>query len=567
MNIVAVNDGHNASAVLMTGGRIVGALQEERLTRVKNQSGFPERALDHLLRDHGLRYADVDDFIFCSTWLPGTPTADRGERIRRYRKSYTPAYAARHLAKRLGVKRIVGPVTRGRRRRRLERAGVEPGRISFMDHHTCHAASAYFGQPERDEPVLVLTNDGAGDDLAATVRASRGGEMKLVASTSMEASIGEVWAVVTALMGMAPLEHEHKLMGLAPYAPGGPAERVRDVFAGMFEFTGDGLSWRMRAGAPAAPMAYNYLRRKLEFMRFDWIAAGLQRFTEEFLGQWAANCVAATGLRRLALAGGTFMNVKVNQRIMEMPEVDSLYVVPSCGDETNPVGAVYRRHFRATGRWPEPLTHLYLGTRWSDEDVRTAFDAYPFVKTARIERADDIAERTAALLAEGEVVAWFQGREEFGARALGARSLLADPMRPGIVRRINAMIKSRDFWMPFAASMLDDVADRYCRNPKGVAAPWMVLTFDTRNTGEIAAGVHPEDGTCRPQVVYESWNPRFHRLLEAFRARTGRGAVLNTSFNLHGLPIASAPRDAFQVLDDSGLGHLAIGDWLVSATG
>ena len=354
MNIAAVNDGHNASAVLMVGGRIVGALQEERLTRVKNQAGFPGRALDRLLRDHRLRYADIDDFVFCSTWLPAAPPAERRERIRRYKKPYTPAHAVRRLAKRLGAKRVIGPLNRRERLRPIERTGVDPGRVSFMDHHTCHAASAYFGQPEPDEPVLVLTNDGAGDDLAATVRVGRRGAMDLVASTPMEASVGEVWAVVTALMGMVPLEHEHKLMGLAPYAPEDPARRVRDIFAGMFEFTNDGLSWRMCAGAPATPMAYNYLRRQLEFMRFDWIAAGLQRFTEEFLARWAANCVAATGVRRLALAGGTFMNVKLNQRIMELAEVDSLYVVPSCGDETNPVGAVYLRHFQTAGRRPEP---------------------------------------------------------------------------------------------------------------------------------------------------------------------------------------------------------------------
>ena len=565
MKIAAFNDGHNGSVVLLVDGQIVGALQEERLTRVKNQPGYPQKALAYLLKTHGLQLDDIDRFIFCSTYLPITSHADRTEQIRAYKKSYSPLQFAKIVAKKYGAKKILSSLTRRMRAQPAARAGVPGDKIGFIDHHTCHAASAYFGKGELQKPVLVLTNDGAGDGVCATVRVGERGEMKKLAEIHLDHSVGELWAIMTALMGMVPMEHEYKLMGMAPYAPVAPSEKVRDIFANMFEFEGDGLTWRTASGTPPIPMAYNHLREELEFKRFDWICAGLQMFTEDFLVRWVRNCIAHTGVHDLALAGGTFMNVKLNQRILELPEVDSLYLTPSCGDETNPIGACYLEYFHRTNRYPTPVTGLYLGTSWSDEQVRDAFDLYPFTKALSVERCDDIERRTAELVAEGHVVARFQGAEEFGARALGARSIVADPTKPNVIKEINEMIKSRDFWMPFAASILDTDADRYCVNPKGMSAPYMIVTFDTQETQDVAAGTHPYDGTCRPQVIYEAWNPSYYRLVSEFKKITGRAAVLNTSFNLHGLPIASSPRDAFHVLNESGLSYLAINNFLLSA--
>jgi carbamoyltransferase len=176
----------------------------------------------------------------------------------------------------------------------------------------------------------------------------------------------------------------------------------------------------------------------------------------------------------------------------------------------------------------------------------------------------DLEDAVAELLAKGEVVARAAGREEFGARSLGNRAIIGDPTVPDVVRVVNKAIKSRDFWMPFAPSVMAEAADRYLHNPKGLVAPYMILSFDSRNTAEVKAACHPEDGTIRPQVVTREGNPSYHRLIECFQKRTGRGAVLNTSFNIHGEPIVSSAADAIDVMQRSGLLHLALGPFLIS---
>jgi carbamoyltransferase len=259
------------------------------------------------------------------------------------------------------------------------------------------------------------------------------------------------------------------------------------------------------------------------------------------------------------------MNVKANKRIMELPEVESVYVFPSCGDETNSFGAAFLvyAHERTRKGLPidsEPMGPLYLGSEFDDGEIKAVLKEYPF----RHQYVETIEKEIAYLLAKGEIVARFKGRMEFGARALGNRSILADPSRREVIRTINDMIKNRDFWMPFAPSILAERAPDYLINPKNIAAPYMVMAFDTAcNTDQFCASVHPYDRTVRPQVVNASWNPGYYSLLKEFEKLTGRGAILNTSFNLHGHPIVCTPRDALQVFSDSGLRFMGIGNFLV----
>ena len=258
------------------------------------------------------------------------------------------------------------------------------------------------------------------------------------------------------------------------------------------------------------------------------------------------------------------MNVKLNKAIGELPEVDDLYVFPSCGDETNALGAAWA-FLSDLGQANDihPLESLYLGPEHVLEDYQKAAERAKELGWF-ISSPSDIEAAVADLLSQGEVVARAQGREEFGARALGNRSILADPTRPDVVRTVNNAIKCRDFWMPFAPSVMIEFADRYIHNPKGFAAPYMILAFDSRNTPEVKAACHPEDGTIRPQIVTKSQNPGFHRILDQFQQRTGRGTLLNTSFNIHGEPIVSSPADAIDVMQRSGLRYLALGPFLIS---
>jgi carbamoyltransferase len=265
------------------------------------------------------------------------------------------------------------------------------------------------------------------------------------------------------------------------------------------------------------------------------------------------------------------MNVKANQLLSEMDEVEEIFIFPSCGDETNAIGAaywVYVEECRKRGQAldMQPLSDLYWGKEFSDDEIEQALVAFPFSTKVKVETPQNIERRIAELLASSHVVARFNGRMEFGARALGNRSILANPADPRVIKTINEMIKQRDFWMPFAPSVNVERVRDYLRKPKDIPAPYMVITFDSipEKVSVFAAGVHPYDGTARPQEVMESHNPRYHRLIQYYGDITGEEIILNTSFNLHGFPIAYTPEQAFITLDNSGLQYLAIGSFLIS---
>jgi carbamoyltransferase len=565
LRILGIHDGHNAAAALLEDGRVVAAVQEERLNREKNWNGFPSRSIEWVLRYAGAVPGDLDAVALNGHHMPYPK--DRDGLLREYRETATAGGRLRRVARRTPLKALHRAARRRNRLQQVVDLGVAPGRIHFVEHHTAHAAAAYYGYGEHEAPVLVLTNDGMGDGLCASVRIGRNGRLQPVLAVVPEAdSVGNLYAVVTFLMGMVPLEHEYKLMGMAPYAPESGRDKVHALLRNLMEFAPpDGVTWRRRGGCPETYYSYAYLRRLLELQRFDGICAGLQTWGEEMLVQWVRNCITATGIRRIVLSGGVFMNVKANKVISELPEVESLFVFPSCGDETNAIGAAYwlEAEVGRGGSAIPPLGDLYWGRSFDDAQIEEALrrraGPWGYRKVA------DIEEMVAGLLAEGEIVARATDRAEFGARALGNRSILADAARPEVVRVVNEMIKSRDFWMPFAPAILPERAADYLVNPKDLPAPYMVLSFDTTPLGEeLRAALHPYDATARPAVVPRAWNPAFYRLLKAFERETGRGGILNTSFNLHGAPMVDSPDDALDVLESSGLKFLAMGRWLVA---
>jgi carbamoyltransferase len=371
-----------------------------------------------------------------------------------------------------------------------------------------------------------------------------------------------------------PLEHEYKLMGMAPYASEKASRQVHELFRGLMQFrTDDPLVWERRNGCPETYYSYDFFRRLLELRRFDAVCGGLQLFTEEMLSTWARNAIRKTGIHKLALAGGCFMNVKANKVILEMPEVESLFVLPSCGDESSALSAAWwwraqRGLEGGDGPGVEPLRDVYLGPEATRADEERALERFKAGEWLDVEASGDLEARAAELLAQGEVVARCKGRMEFGARSLGNRAILADPTRPEVVRIINDMVKNRDFWMPFAPSIVEECEADYVSNPKRVPAPYMILSFDTTDrVADLAAAIHPYDRSARPQIVSRDWNPDYHHLISEFRRRTGRGAILNTSFNLHGFPIANTPEDGLDVLKNSGLDHLLLNHFLVHKKG
>jgi carbamoyltransferase len=457
------------------------------------------------------------------------------------------------------------------RTRRLASLGLDVGPLASVDHHTAHAAAAYYGSGWAGK-VLVITCDGGGDRRSATVSIGERGQIQPIASIPEDDSIGHLYSMVTYYLGMTPLEHEYKVMGLAPY--GGKLCAVREhasLFANLFESDPrNSLVWRRRKGVPPMCSAYNLIRKLLYRKRFDLVAAGLQQFTQDMLTQWVRNCVRATGIRRVVCSGGVFMNVKANQELLALPEIEELFIFPSSGDETNSIGAayfVYAQECLRAGRAVniEPIGPIYWGRGFDDAEAETALREFKGQSRLCYKHVQNIERLVAEALARGEVVARAKERMEFGARALGNRSILARADNVQGVRLINDMIKNRDFWMPFAPAVLLERSEEYYCKPKPMAAPYMVITFDSQPNArdKCWATLHPQDCSVRPQEVTESWNPEFYRLIKYYEEITGEGIILNTSFNLHGYPVVYQPADALGVFDHSGLQYLALGNWWV----
>ena len=583
MIILGINETHCATAAVLKDGKIVGCASEERFTRVKNDAGYPRRAVDALLAQLGLAPRDIDAVGLAGARMAAKEWLDRVLQDEAYSREYygvrLPS-TRRALGKRfrkLGAKFGLIDASRGKfgipQAERLalvtDHLGIATDRIVCLDHHTCHAAAAYFGSPFRGAPALVLTNDNSGDGLCATVSTAEGPRLaRYEATPSAPGSLGALYSFVTLYLGMKFGEHEYKVMGLAPYASRAEAQRAYRALKGIFDLV-EGTPCRFQWLRPGE--RYQLLQRACLALRFDGVAGGAQQLLEEVLLRWVRIARSRRDGSRLALGGGVFMNVKANMLIGEEPGIEDLFVFPSCGDESNAVGAAYLVYLQECARRgiapaPEPFGPAYLGPEVADAEIEAFIRERNLEARYKVTLHDRIEEKIAELLVSDGVVARCAGRMEFGARALGNRSILANPSDHRVVPLINRMIKNRDFWMPFAPTILKEREADYLVNPKGLASPYMMLAFRTqeKRQGELIAALHPQDATARPQILEETWNPEYHRIIREFERRTGIGAVLNTSFNLHGEPIVCTPADAVDTFERSGLPHLALGHWLIS---
>jgi carbamoyltransferase len=568
MKILGIHDGHNSGATLLIDGAIAAAVCEERLTRRKNEVGYPKLSIDEVLSVAGVAASELDQVVYASNFMHTAEHLETAAEWYRAGKEDQERDAKRD-------KSYLKAVFDTRKQERIDQAvvhlGISSDRVSFVEHHLAHGAAAYYGAPMAlNEPILILTCDGAGDGVSASVSIGNGTEIKRIAQTQRKASLGKVYSRVTYALGLKPWEHEYKVLGLAPYSEQKYAEEIRDILKEHLTLSKDGLSFELVNDLESSYIYY-FLRDKFECKRFDAISGGVQMFTEELLTEWVARCVAHTGIRKVVCGGGVFMNVKANKLIGEIDGVDELFVFPSCGDESLSFGAVWLEYARLAGaeagKARTPLEHCYLGREFSNDDCRAAIEAAIGDSGCVYRRYDAINQSVAKLLAGGNnVVARFAGRMEWGARALGNRSILTNPAEWQNVEKINAMIKKRDFWMPFAPSMLAEHSDDLIVNPKGFTSPYMMLAFDTHaNTNRsISAATHPRDKTARAQFVSQESNAGYHELIKTFGDLTGTYCVLNTSFNLHGYPLINTPEEAMEVFLDSGLDYLALGDYLVA---
>lgn len=578
MNILGINTGLGASVCLLQSGRIRIAIEEERLTRTKNGGGFPDLSLKYLQTHYGDVLDNLDIVAICD--LEDQVMA-MDELLDRYHRRFHPD--GQPAWKKVGhkalsasipepVKRTLRPAPQSIDLVSLVRAGLPEidlpdSKFRRLLHHDCHAAAAYYGlAPDMDRPYLVMTLDGGGDRECGSISIGCNGRLERVTSIGSAGSVGGLYSAITYLMGFKPHEHEYKIMGLAPYTPEHYGDGVYAVLSDYLQLDDDkGLVFESRIPEKLGNAGLRYAE-DLKYARFDNLAVGLQRFTEDMVCQWVRNAIRETGISDVLMSGGVFMNIKMNKKIAEMDEVTSADVFPSCGDETNAFGIAF--HVQATegGGVPPVFDQFCTGP----EPIFDLAEAEgEFSDRLSFEKVNDAPATIARLLAEGHVVARCAGAMEFGARALGNRSILADPTVPRVVERINQMIKQRDFWMPFAPAILAEDARDYLEIPASLPAdisPYMMFGFETIDAKrpEMTAALHKADQTARAQIVDAKRYPGFHAVISEFKKLTGRSVVLNTSFNLHGSPIVMGTYDAIEVMLRSDLDYLMVEDTLIT---
>jgi len=558
-------DRHHAGVALSDGERVLYAAGEERFTRRKNQGGFPSLALDAAFHGTGVGPADVERICLAGVmtpplvgrafpglqrWLlddplPSRPTATN--RLVDFLAFHTPLA---HTSPHSSLRRMTRALLPAAARRTLH-GSLRTTPLAFVEHHHAHAAAACFLSGFGD--ALCLTADGMGDGLSATVGRWAAGSIERLWSADSRDSLGLFYDAITEALGFVPNRHEGKVTGLAAH---GDATRV-DVQS-PFSVVGRRLVYDGPHGRRCVAWARDTLARR---HRREDVASWAQRVVESNLAAIATEWLHRTGLRRLVLAGGVFGNVKLNQRLHELDAVDEIFVCPNMGDGGLSLGAICAEG----GLAPQRLGDVFWGDEFGDASLLAALRE----RGLDYETCDDIEERVAALVASGSIVARFRGRMEWGPRALGNRSVLAPADDPSVVALLNARLRRSEF-MPFAPAVLEDDADGCFQELRGArhAAEFMTLCFRAtpRMRCEHPATVHV-DGTARPQIVRREANPSLHRLLVAYRRRTGRGLILNTSFNIHDEPIVRTPAEALGAFLSARLDYLALGPYLVRAPG
>ncbi len=579
MYILGIHLGHNSTAALLKEGKVIGCVSEERFTRNKNECGFPYQSVKWLLEDSNLKIENiqlicvVNDSLkfrkkkFSDKFLDDYINKNFSKRLKSKIGYNFPKLFERYLKfkeRKLDKKQKNNSLLLKSKISKILNAPKE--RIMTMEHHLSHAFSPCFNLP-RNEKTLIFTLDGEGSDgLCATVNIYDGKDMKVISKTKKNASIGYFYAIATMYLGMKPLEHEFKVMGMAPYSKEEYVNEIYPKFKNLFGINPD-LTFESKFNMPFSDY---FFKKEMKFARFDNLAGAVQRLTEELVTKWVSIAIKKTGIQKIALSGGVFMNVKANMKLSKMPEVKKLFIMPSAGDESNAIGACFYGYKiyceKAQKKFdPKPIEDLYLGPEYDENYLKNFIKEKELSKKYKITRPKNMNQEVAKILSKGKVIARCSGKSEWGARALGNRSILADPRGKDTIRIINEKIKGRDFWMPFTPSIIDKDEKKYIVNPKKIFAPYMAMTFESKEIAreELTAAIHPYDFTIRPQIVLEKWNPDYYKIIENFKKMTGIGGILNTSFNLHGEPNVLTPEDAIHTVDNSGINYLVLGDYLL----
>jgi carbamoyltransferase len=557
MNILGVGFLADASAAVLCDGHLVSAISEERINRVKLWHGVPEQAIERALQLAGLTMNDID-LIATHGKAPAEPPAKPyDETEARIRDSGLSADdKARQIEALRSRQRHETTVLGERTPGYLEALRAYGKPMHLVTHHTAHAASAFHASGW--DEAYILTADGWGEDASSTVWHGNGLHMKQLALSNSFDSLGYFYGAVTKALGYIPHRHEGKVLGLAAHCPEPKSyatiRGMIDYDPGRLRFLGryEGGLYRPRYENPELQA---FIR---DFSRED-IAAATQQSLEDVVCRLVADI--DDNEIRLCLAGGVFANVRLNQKLAELPKVREISVFPNMGDGGLSIGAAYLAHVDRTGDRPRPLDSVLLGDAVDETEITAALQDSGLPHR----RLDDIESEVAKLIAEGNVVARCAGGMEFGPRALGNRSILYQATEPDVNQWLNDRLGRSEF-MPFAPATLVEEASNYYQGlaAGGDPARYMAMTFDCtqRMKDEAPAAVHV-DGTARPQLVSRQQYPGFHRIISAYREMTGLCSVINTSFNMHEEPIVRSAGDAIRAFQAGNLPYLALGDYLV----
>ncbi|MEO8354726.1 MAG: carbamoyltransferase C-terminal domain-containing protein [Chloroflexota bacterium] len=572
MIVLGIIDSKPSSAAILKDGQILSVIAEERLCRMKMASGMPRQAIKQVMLDAGITARDIDlvavaqkvsvfepEPIPWNGWFDGKHAG----KPRPFEKisgtlapiaGYIPfAQKAHHQLKDIFSRKRLSQIP--------ELLDAEYGitaPVKYYDHHYCHATSAYY--TSNYDHALVVTLDGGGDGLSGSVYEGENGRLTRLSAVDSFNSLGNFYSYITHLCGFKAESHEGKITGLA--ALGKPAyidilrEFVSYQSPGQIQYT--------------VPMYHRSALKQIggrlpvDFNKAD-LAASVQLLLEEIGIQFIQYWLQKTGIRSIAVAGGVFSNVKFNQRVHELDEVDNFFVHPAMDDSGLAVGGAFAALTEEPGSDParlcQRLRNVYFGTSYGDDEIRKSIDAFGFEATYESNITDVIAK----LLAEGRVVARFTGKMEYGPRALGHRSILYQTTDPSINEWLNAHLLRTEF-MPFAPATLQEYADECYEGLDGArdSARYMTITFNCTETMRAQSpGVVHVDGTARPQILDPETAPDFYKIGVAYYKLTGIPSLINTSFNMHGEPIVCTPEDALRSFNEGKLDYLAIGNWLV----
>jgi carbamoyltransferase len=551
---------HDPSAALFENGELVYAIEEERLSRQKHAVGaFPRNAIQACLDHRELVVEDLDEIV-----LPYDPSL-QWKILPHYVRTALSVESWLQRFVSLGntlVTQVRGQVYPTRQiKNKLESIGTPVPPIKTRPHHACHAASAF--HPSEFDEALVLTIDAKGEYDATVVWHGTPDGLTRVRTYDHPNSLGLFFAIITEYLGFRMFNGEGKVMGLAPYGrPNRSIESaLRDVIETGVDYDVTDLTnqWGTAAGVEQLEDLFERPRRNTpgEFSQWEKdLAFTAQTLLEEIVVDLTEQYCQDLGTNNVALAGGVALNCKMNRRIIESPAVDDVFIQPVAHDAGLALGAGWLDQSPDS---VETQSTVYFGPSYTTATIKRQLEANKVEYTEPDQLEPYIAEQ----LADGALVGWFQGNLEMGPRALGNRSILADPRTADSRDRVNEHVKHREGWRPFAPSMLESAVGDYLETDR--PAPFMITTSNVipERMDEIEAVLHPSDGTTRPQTVREDQNPRYARLLREFEDITGVPVLLNTSFNDHGEPIVASPQDAIKDFYGMGLDYLVLEDVVV----